>query len=202
MRFKIIGFTFKKLLLLIFLALCSLKNHSYSQTTNCFSEEQIKIIKTGIDHFESKLQDRYPDMNIEMAYFKYVDDLSTKKITSNFFLDSISRTINDQIRKLKVWNTSIRSDENMNREAKLLHVEEMNEYNVKLDKNISDCLTKQTDCEGIENLLVANSKLRLSPNTIRDFIYAGASESDFKEEINKMALVLCVYYQIAFNIQK
>jgi len=192
----------KKLLLISLICFYSCKTQVYLPVKKCIEKDNLSTIHKGVLLFESKLKDKYPNSTIEWAYFEFLQDLSTKNLSNQFFDDSISDSISKQIRNLKIWDISERTNENMEREAKLFNVEKMNPNNIKLEKNISYCLFDQTDSDGIKNFLLMNSKYRLSPKRIRNIFYSGTSESDLKKDTNRMIIALGVYYQTKFNINK
>jgi len=149
--------------------------------------------------FESKLKKKYTEMTKEAAYFEFLTDWSYRNLNTNFFSDDSSDSIHKQIRNLEIWNESLRSEENMEREPKLFNVESMNPIRLKLDKDISRCLVRQTKAEGIVYFLMDNSKYRISPRLAQKRLFR-TNEHDLKENVNRMIIALGVYYQTSFNI--
>jgi len=186
---------------ILLLSFYSCKTHVNTLPKKCIDEQYFSSINKGVELFENKLSDKYPYLSIEEAYFKFIQDLSDKKLSAEFFHDESMDSISIAIKGLNLWDISERTKENMDREARLYKVQEMNPNTVKLGKDISYCLASQTDSDGIKNFLYMNSDYRLSPNRIRKTIYSGTSNIQLKNPLNRMVIALGVYYQTAFNIK-
>ncbi len=189
----------KKLLLIVFIAFYSCKTQDYLPAEKCTYKEQLFVINKGVNYFETKLLKKYPDLTKEAAYFEFIIDWSNKKLNTDFFSDKSLDSIHKQIRNLKIWDESTRSGENMEREAKLFNVDSMNPMRTKLNKETSNCLAKTSNAEGIIYFLKFNSEYRLSPRLAQKKLFH-TSEYDLKDDENRIAIVLGVYYQTAYNI--
>lgn len=185
--------------LVFFMGLLSCKTQKAVALAKCIDQKQIVVIENGISYFEAKLVEIYPELRIEAAYFEFIDDWSEKKISSDFFDDSSSSAIHQQIRALDIWEESLRSSENTEREAKLFNVDSMNPKRIKLTKEFSNCLLLATEVNGLRNFLLINSKYKLSPRLAQKYLYH-SSEIDLNKFENKMIFVLGTYYQTAFNV--
>ncbi len=190
----------KKLLLLILIGFYSCKSQDYLSTEKCIYKKNQFIINKGVNYFETKLAERYPNLTKEAAYFKFISDWSSKKLNTDFFSDKSLDSIHKQIRNIEIWEESIRSSENMEREAKLYNVSTMNPKRIKLDKETSICLAKASNTDGIIHFLILiNSDHILIPRLAQKKLFH-SSESDLKNDENRIAIALGVYYQTAFNI--
>lgn len=185
-----------KPLLILFLVVFSCKTTISTSIRNCIDKEHLSIINKGIEVFEAKLYKSYPNLTIEKAYFKFLEDYRNKKLNPEFFkIENIN-----SIKELEIWDVSIRTEKHMKLEAKLFNVDSMNPNRTTLNKNFSQCLANLTESEGIQNFLLSNSIFRMSPKRTKKMIYAKTNESDLKKYENRLAIALAVYYQTALNL--
>lgn len=154
-------------------------------------------MEKAIELFEFRIQKKYPKSSTEAAYFEFISDWSNKKLSIDFFQDSLEL----KIRSLNLWTESNRSEKDTDLEKKLFKVDSMNPMRVKLNTDFSICLSNNIDWRvGTSSFLRANSKYRISPRHARKYLY-NTSEHDLKKFENRLAIVLGVYYQTMFNIK-
>lgn len=189
-------------MLILFFGFCACKSgkdsSSYSvPSKKCVEKGEKKILEKAIELFESRIQEKYPEISTEAAYFEFISDWSNKKLPIDFFQDSLELKIRD----LNLWTESTRSEKDMDLEKKLFNVDSMNPIRVKLENNFSICLAKKIDWRiGTSTFLKMNSKYRISPQIAKKRLYR-TSEHDLKKFENRLTIVLGVYYQTMFNIK-
>ncbi|GLU44833.1 hypothetical protein Musp01_24570 [Muricauda sp. NBRC 101325] len=157
----------------------------------------MKTLEKTVELFESKIENQYPEISREAAYFKFISDWANNELPMNFFKDSLEL----KIRSLNIWAESNRSEKELNMEKKLYNVDTMNPIRVKLNPDFSVCLANKVDWMlGTSSFLRANSKYRISPKLAKKQLYK-TSEYDLKIFENRLTIVLGVYYQTMFNIK-
>nr|WP_299384135.1 hypothetical protein [Allomuricauda sp.] len=195
----------KKIIFIILFGLCSCKSglnsSSRAETTSpsqkCVGIQERELLKKAVEAFETKIQNRYPELSVELAYFEFVSDWSNERLQVDFFKDSLEL----KIRSMDLWTESTRSDENMEREKHLFNVDSMNPVRVKLNSDFSTCLANKIDWRiGTSTFLRMNSKYRISPRHARKKLFR-TSQNDLKKFENRLTIVLGVYYQTMFNIK-
>ncbi|WP_318310448.1 hypothetical protein [Flagellimonas crocea] len=188
----------KKLIIILFLVVCSCKTGFDSSSKKCIEKEERQILIEAVDLFEFKIQKQYPEISKEAAYFEFLTNWADNKLPMEFFQDTLSL----KVRNMDIWEESKRSEKNMDRERKIFNVDSMNPVRVKLNSEFSTCLSKTTkDWDGIRRFLLANSKYRLSPRfALNDYFYR-SNENDLKDFENRLSIVLGAYYQTMFNIK-
>ncbi|WP_285654783.1 hypothetical protein [Allomuricauda sp. NBRC 101325] len=192
----------KKLILILFFGLSACKTgfdytSTYSTSKECVEKEQMKTLEKTVELFESKIENQYPEISREAAYFKFISDWANNELPMNFFKDSLEL----KIRSLNIWAESNRSEKELNMEKKLYNVDTMNPIRVKLNPDFSVCLANKVDWMlGTSSFLRANSKYRISPKLAKKQLYK-TSEYDLKIFENRLTIVLGVYYQTMFNIK-
>ncbi|WP_318312831.1 hypothetical protein [Flagellimonas crocea] len=191
----------KKLILILFFGLCACKTGFDSSSTNttskeCVEKEQMKTLEKAVELFEFKIEDQYPEISKEAAYFEFISDWANNELPMSFFKDSLEL----KIRNLNILSGSNRSEKDLDLEKKLYNVDSMNPIRVKLNPDFSVCLANKIDWMlGTSSFLRVNSKYRLSPKLAKKQLYR-TSEYDLKIFENRLAIVLGVYYQTMFNI--
>jgi len=192
----------KKLIFIIFLGFFACKSgfdssSSVLSSKECITKKQKEILEKSVELFESKLHKQYPNISNEAAYFEFISDLANKKLSIDFFQDSLDL----EIRNFNLWTESKRSEEETDLEKKIFNVNSMNPIRVKLNSDFSTCLANKIDWRiGTSSFLRMNSKYRLSPRLARKQLFR-TSEYDLKKIENRLAIVLGVYYQTMFNIK-
>ncbi|WP_181899517.1 hypothetical protein [Flagellimonas nanhaiensis] len=196
----------KKLTFILIIGICSCKSglnsssrmESDSSPKKCIEIAERKVLEKAVELFETKIEKQYPKVSLESAYFEFIDDWSNKKLSKNFFKDSLEL----KVRNLNLWTESTRSDKNMEFEKQLFNVDSMNPIRVKLNSDFSTCLANKIDWGiGTSTFLRMNSKYRISPRIAKKKLYR-TSQNDMKKFENRLTIVLGVYYQTMFNIKK
>ena len=186
----------KKLSLLLLLGILACKSEFNASSRRCFEKNQKQLLVKAVELFDARVQQRYADLSLEAAYFRFLFDWSSKKIPQDFFRDSLQL----KIRNLDLWTVTDRSEKNMDLEKQLFNVDSMNPKSVKLNPEIATCLARAIDWrKGISSFLLLNSKYRISPKIVQKRLYH-SSENDLKQFENRLAIVLAVYYQTTFNL--
>ncbi|GAA0746241.1 hypothetical protein [Gaetbulibacter jejuensis] len=186
----------KKLVIILFLGLLSCKTEKNISSKKCYESEQRDVLENSVRLFELKLKKQYPELSNEAAYFEFISDWSDKKLSVDFFKDSLEL----KIRNLNLWTESNRSGKDMELEKRLFNVDSMNPIRIKLNEQFSKCIAFSTKVEGIRNFLIVNTKYRYSPKLAKKSLLH-TSEYDLKEFDNRLVIVLGVYYQTMFNIK-
>lgn len=154
-------------------------------------------MEKAVELFESRINEKYPEISTEAAYFEFVSDWSNKEIQTDFFQDSLEL----KVRNLNLWTESTRSEKDMDLEKQLFNVDSMNPIRIKLNSDFSTCLANKIDWRiGTGTFLRMNSKYRISPRIAKNKLYR-TSENDLKKIENRLTIVLGVYYQTMFNIK-
>ncbi|MEL7271459.1 MAG: hypothetical protein AAGL34_17940 [Bacteroidota bacterium] len=90
----------KKLIFILFLVLFACKSGKDSSkysvpSKKCIERGERKILEKAVGLFESKIQEKYPEISTEAAYFQFISDWSNKKLPVDFFQDSLELKIRD-----------------------------------------------------------------------------------------------------------
>ncbi len=182
---------------------CNSQDKKLKGLENCLEKEEIQILNDGLVGFESELAKLYPKLEKEESYIEFISDFTYDNIPLTFFLNPELESTRNKIRKLGIWTLSDHSDDGMGVEIRLDGAKPDKSIGfLTLTNEFQNCIIDKISSNGIKNFIKIRGKVpNISPRISAVQIYDGYEKEEFENELNRLAIVLGVFYEFSLNLE-
>ena len=212
----------KKIFTLLFLPcliLFSCKNstqHNYtSKFDSCLNNDDKKAIDQLTGQFEILLQERYPDIEISLAYQKYLESISKMEVQPDFLLDDESLTLIKSIKETntfrKIWTKlEIEPFENSESEQIVFIGKDKPEEEPKSEQfcinpngDFLVCLINIVENKDFKEILETKKEIPdISNGLVASAMHNSLQKGDYENGLVRVFIVLNLYYEYTLNLEK
>jgi hypothetical protein len=209
-------FTF---LILPCLILFSCQNKTQENYTNefgsCLNNADKKAINKLTGHFEILLKESYPDIEISLAYQKYLEAISKMEIQPDFLLDDESLTLIKSIKETntfsKIWTKlEIEPFENSESEQIVFIGKDKPEEEPKSESlcinpngDFLVCLINKVENKDFKEILETKKEMPdISNGLVASAMHNSLQKDDYENGLIRVFIVLNLYYEYTLNLEK
>ncbi len=205
----------KKLLLFLLtfvIANCnSQSDKSLDKLKNCLIDNDLIGLNEAIIVFEKKLSEKYVGQNIAKAYLSYLTDINLMNIRPEFFQAKDSKQIIENLREsgtfFKIWVLPM-SSESLLIDTEGIMIDSDTDSNAQNSKRINlvelnpigeyqKCLLEKLENRDLKDYLNLQKEIpRISSGLTSKTLLTNMTESDFKNELNRLVITMGFYYEM------